>query len=1388
MDRNRVHVPPNPEPLGDEGINIDNPAPAEQAPRAPHAAPEVRRLTFKDIKSATEALLTTIPKFSGEKDDDTFVQWVERFVLEANALRLGRQLTLAVFPRLMTGSARLKYDGLTAEEKADFAILAQAMANKLRVNEGRDKAMNDLSQTKMRSNESIVKFAKRVENTARAAFPALKEEQRREIAINRFTRGLPSRIRSRVLERDTPETLDEAIELAEKIESIVKEEDIETINLINRVRGSEKTDEEDSLREQVRQLTIETKEQRRLIDQMSYCNRQSFQNERNQYPNRGNNSQQFGQRRGFQQQGYSNRGNFQSQRGQSNYDKGSNMNRNSYPREGWQSNQAPIQSGIHFLALVACKAMLIPAVGGQFQICPNLKSGEYFSPPPQITCELNPKETVVKTTIDIYTEFGASLKSRAYRCFQTTYSVCSGGPYQYLVGRPNIVNITTGPMTKENCLEAIDQRQVNNKTLIPRGNGIFHSEARKTAETTRATGVTCSEGVVYSIEIGEIATPDGEKVISSLGDMAGCEAKKGECETSDTRYVWNTEGITNFCKYSKIDTTEAYITKSKVAIPSLQIALEIAQNQTDSQIENCGLGMAVITNNGFMISIKNYRQSLSELIDSVDKRKQRMKRSLQIKYRPEGLLIQRLYGPDATIERYPIFSYDPIQDPRILQEMRKFDVTLAHVRFQWENYELPNKQLAILRAIREGEYRKQLIRELRENGENLRNAVTIKQLEQPSHNFDGYLEDEFGKARPLTEDEKSGKIRVWDDNRRSTQRPTTRIPFNREMAGPEFIKQIAEYHRKAEENRENSQLNGRLQFVADKIIEANYYEFDKIYHKLCEMQNWQIEISKTLLAIDPTLGMRTLLKRDDIVAKRAGMVYLVSQCTPVIVDKVFYDHNVDGKCYVDTPVLVKNQTWFIAAGMEKDLVRESVEIPCEQVTLGIYKNENGQWKSQNGLSVVRNIPITFVKKSDRLNLTLSAPPAFTKLENVENPFAYLASWTYTLFKVKETQRELMRSLHNEGMSFEIIEEALNTGIHGVNGIIQSGVDQATDFVQTQIWDRVKIVVIPILVITCLIFATIVLLKIYLVRKAAGLAFSELAKLTRRAPPTIQQMIRRWRPEVHNIMLKEDGATELDVFSIRRSDSIVSMPMIATILTHSGTQLPFIPVQLNGTPSVALLDSGASVSLIPEKVMRELSLEKQVTATQCSAKVANGSSLQFLGKTDIIVTMGKTSISHEILITENEGTPAVCLLGIDFISALNKQGETLTFNILEKNVKIGTHDENIAETTGGPMDQRRWKLELSRFNNCTNHGVPRLANQMQTEKRIGQLESEGSNNCSNHGDPRSANQRRAKNTQETNPNGHAAPTSMQSGTKKESLHSTPACRNLLVTNDESNKLF
>ncbi|EFP03548.1 hypothetical protein CRE_21110 [Caenorhabditis remanei] len=185
-------------------------------------------------------------------------------------------------------------------------------------------------------------------------------------------------------------------------------------------------------------------------------------------------------------------------------------------------------------------------------------------------------------------------------------------------------------MTKMECENAVDHHQVGNQTLISKGNGIFHSLPSVTKIEPWIKGGQCDEGTVYSLEVGEIATPDGEKVISPLGDTSGCQAPKGQCELTDALILWISDGITKFCKYSKVQTTEAYITKTKIAIPSLQMALEIKQNQNDTQIENCSLRMAVITNNGFMISIRDYRQSLSELIDSVEK-KQRRRRSLTLK-------------------------------------------------------------------------------------------------------------------------------------------------------------------------------------------------------------------------------------------------------------------------------------------------------------------------------------------------------------------------------------------------------------------------------------------------------------------------------------------------------------------------------------------------------------------------------------------------------------------------------------------------------------------------------------------------------------------------------------------------------------------------------------
>ncbi|EGT56971.1 hypothetical protein CAEBREN_28621 [Caenorhabditis brenneri] len=1246
---------------------------AEPAPQRGGAAVRAANapLTFKDLKNATDALLSSLPKFSGEKDEDTFALWLQKYVIESNYLHLGRQLTAGVFPRMLTGSARMKYDGLTNEEKADFTLASQALAARLHSHGGRNRAMTEMSTAAKKSTESMIKFARRVENLVRASFPTGTNEQRAELTINRFIEGLPTRIRTKVKVDEIPETLEEAIERAEKMENLIQEEDQETINLIDNVTRSNRNEVEEVLRNKVKQLTLENKQKQRLLDQRSQGNYQTSSNPRGRNSNRGYGFQPQDQRVRFSDQ--QKRENFQHSRSASNFGRNYSNQGNFRPNGGWQTNRAPIQSGIHFLMIVACALLCLPLAEAQFQICPDVRSGEYFSPPPQMTCELNPSETVVKVTVDIYTEFGASIKAKAHRCAQTQYQVCNGGRYQYLTGNPNIVNITSKPMTEGDCLSAIDQHQVKNQTLISKGNGIFHSKPHMVNENILSDGTQCSEGVVYALEVGEIATPDGERVISSLGDMAGCVASNGDCETHDARMMWSSEGITKFCKYSKVETTEAYITKTKIAIPTLQMALEIVSNQNETQMENCALRMAVIANNGFMISIKNHKQSISELIESVENKKTRVKRDLQMKHRPTDLLIQRLYGPNATLSNYPLFTYDPITDPRILHEIRRYDIALSHVRYQWENYELPNKQLAVLRAIREGEYRKQLIRELREGDGNLKNAVTIKQLEQPSHHFDEYLNEEFGVVRTLTPREK----REWNA---FGQPLTTHIPQNREASGIEYIKQMSEMHRIATENRANSQLNGRMQFVADKIIEASYQEFNKIYHKLCEMQNSQIEISKTLLAIDPTLGMRALLKRDDVVAKRAGMVYLVSQCSPVMADEVYYDHKVNTTCYLNTPVRVQNQTWFIAPGMEKDLIRESVEIPCDEVTLGIYKDKDGNWKSVNGPSIVRNIPITFMKKVEKLNLTLSAPPVFNKLENIDNPLAYLATWTVSLLKMKENQIELMRNLRNEGLSSATIEDIL-AGAGEVLGIVEEihkTVKEQAGEIKTEIILFIKRVIIPIILVAAIMAAIIVIMKIYLLKRTAGKALSEVVNVTRRAPVAIQQMIRKWIPEVHNIMLKEDGETEFDVFSIERSDSLVTIPEVYTILTYSGMYtVPRLEIKINHGNVIALVDTGSAISLITDMMVKGIGSERRIKKSSLEyAKAANGDIMYFQGMVTERITVGNHHVVMDFFIVEEKEAPEQCVLGMDFIHQLNRQKLNVSFNIKGNHLTIGKTEVKI----------------------------------------------------------------------------------------------------------------
>ncbi|EGT36627.1 hypothetical protein CAEBREN_28069 [Caenorhabditis brenneri] len=514
---------------GGEGVIPPDPIHARVAP----ARNGRNAITFKDIKQASEAIQAVLPKFNGESSDEIFGEWCRKFTMEANYLNLGHQLTALVFPRLLDGRARLKYQTLTAEEQDNYGTAATALGDRLRSQGSRSKAMTDLAKIKKKESESIIAFAKRVEVQVNVAYPRLLLTQKNEIAINRFVDGLPLQIRKKLLEMDGLDRMATAIQRAERIKEINQEEERETVNLIRQIKKSDNEAEIEMLREQIKNLKFWND---KLRSRGNQGNRETNSNER-----QGN--------RGFERQPYNPRlGN----------ERRVSFNNQTYPRgrscppqrEGWNINRTPRGTGINFLMIMTILALITQAEAIKMQICPVERSGEYFYPPTTTVCEIDKTEQVIKTEVELWTEYGSSQKIQAYRCTTTKYDSCYQGFFDMLFRNPTISNVETSPMSKELCELAMRNHKIGEIILEAKGENLFQSTPDKEIYMIQK-GFECPQKYIYTLEIGEIASPDGEIITSSLGDTSGCKAENGECVISTARLMWDTAGIEKFCKYTK---------------------------------------------------------------------------------------------------------------------------------------------------------------------------------------------------------------------------------------------------------------------------------------------------------------------------------------------------------------------------------------------------------------------------------------------------------------------------------------------------------------------------------------------------------------------------------------------------------------------------------------------------------------------------------------------------------------------------------------------------------------------------------------------------------------------------------------------------------------------
>jgi len=70
------------------------------------------------------------------------------------------------------------------------------------------------------------------------------------------------------------------------------------------------------------------------------------------------------------------------------------------------------------------------------------------------------------------------------------------------------------------------------------------------------------------------------------------------------------------------------------------------------------------------------------------------------------------------------------------------------------------------------------------------------------------------------------------------------------------------------------------------------------------MATTQLKLVWQFLRLDPAIGARVLLNRNDIFARFAADALMVWRCTPVNVTKILWDYKIGEECFAILPVLV----------------------------------------------------------------------------------------------------------------------------------------------------------------------------------------------------------------------------------------------------------------------------------------------------------------------------------------------------------------------------------------------------------------------------------------------------------------------------------------------------
>ncbi|CAO4367100.1 unnamed protein product [Caenorhabditis nigoni] len=1291
---------------------IRQPTPRNEVVTTPRNKPTSQIPTWKQKADLAKTLDPRIKKFSELRFSDLF-RWLEEYSKTLFRLEIPRKIGTEMLPFFLSGTALIKYNSIDEAITHDWEKVTQQLMKLHDCPADRELSRQELTSTKQ-GKLSVTAFADHIRKQGEYCYQGIAPQVRDGLLVSHFINGCSKEIKTRLRQlQKQPKDLAETIAEAEKIQRLIQlEEEEDTI---------------DGLEAQINQLRFQqtqgwqpTRGRGENFPRGNYSNEQNgekyqnsaevqnpgwFQNDNRQEILQNNRSPPGN--RGYQsdnQQDHHQQNN--STRGRGNY-----RGRNGRPY--LINNISKV-----LLGLAMCLMMItnVPAT----QICGFGETGNVFIPPTPTLCNFDHTLPLKAYSVNVYQQKSEATTIEVHKCFKHEIK---GETYSFL----RIYTSTEAKMghrvaiSSTECRRTAITKKYKDAELDEIAPGIYRShEIKEAAEnSTSWIGTTTFKTFEFTLEVGKVASLDGEHVISTLGGLEKCTFSSGSCQDESSTVVWEPKDMYRECQFELVQKAEAIISQQHVAVPEMGIfsKFDTDLRRLQNALDGCSIHQGYRTDDGYIIEFPDYDWKAAGVLVSPF-------------FTP---IVRRLFAA-ANIDELTELK-NPITEPEILKEFGKYNVTnkLLSDRAQLypEDRKHPNGRLLIaLKAIRVAQYGYRQLKRIRDLGRPLTRAeqeLMIGIGRKTPFLFDSLLEKEFGRSdattrnrdpqyeNPRFDEEKLEKYMnllpmdepSWTTT--TTESPTTKTPEYQSTLppyqnsrhqfhtttttkAPEYQSTLPPYQNSRQQLHTTTttrspsptqpspssemghvpEVNRNVVHEAtsaprkmevkeqDWTTKEEQTQFNT-FKEVCLNQWRDTSLFQTILKIDPTAAIRQLLRRTDVSAKIIGDSLLISKCRQVKPDVVHYVRKVNNTCYNLTPVTVKGKLWFQLPGSE-DLIGEASEITCEDRP-PIIRFEHNRWV---GLGNQEVQPQFLARPNGRPQEQFLLPAPETFHTNLEEETGVSTGTDKEMQnKYGQHNRNLRKRLITEGILTDTIgkvKETTESAGKSVKNLYKSAMDSLKDGVKEVVFSMVALLLwicVPIVTIVLIVFSIYGYCKYKAYRGAAGVAKRASRKATREMFHIARNAL------INNVNMQETtnfgpvSRTHQEEYPIYAINSI-------QINAVSAVKLPHINVEVDGMVLEALLDTGAAISYLPLSSVTSTIDTKH----QPQARTANGSSISFLGKWKSAVKIGKHLVPHTFLVSQDGDCPAPMLIGADVVKKLNILGHELSLNLHKNIVKIG----------------------------------------------------------------------------------------------------------------------